>query len=524
MTYQAVEIRNQLTMELITILRPTEIIFNLKGPPAYSPDGSFIACASSGVITIWDIQTGGVAKEIKCGFNTRSLVWSLDGRTICTIHSGPVTFTVHMYDVSSGTASSPSKLQSGDKPCLWTDNESFKVMTAVPNGDKRYTVTIHILKAGSTPTMIESFILSVQAEVGSALTEVESIVSPPGGTTQIGSFSPTTYHISISDRYTLRIFHIRNSRTLLDQTGDFPSHCFSSDGSLFAASHNGGVRVWKYASGKYTPWRVYRCQDLSSYRLQFSPTLSSMLGHSRDILQVWRLLEPPLDSEIRQKYVGLSRSGTCIATARKLKKTVEIADLLDLTPPQYIDTDVEIDGLVITGNVLLVAGSRKLTAWLLTEEGLVDGVTGYRRVGRSDSIWTVPYLEPGLRKFQVEGQVGVVKLGEYPDHIYHTETGEVLDPNRASEYLSGSWDNLGAGVRGRDYLRYHNLSQRNTPSEDCWQISRDTLQEGWIKDPEGKRRLWVPVEWRMEWDPEDWCHDVTTQFSILGGRTVLIKF
>ena len=59
------EIRDQLTLELISILQPAETILYLTGPLAYAPDGRSIACASDTAIIIWDIQTGGVAKEIK---------------------------------------------------------------------------------------------------------------------------------------------------------------------------------------------------------------------------------------------------------------------------------------------------------------------------------------------------------------------------------------------------------------------------------------------------------------------------
>ena len=45
-----------------------------------------------------------------------------------------------------------------------------------------------------------------------------------------------------------------------------------------------------------------------------------------------------------------------------------------------------IEGFVLTANVLLVKGSGRVVAWLLTEEGLVNGVTGDRRVGCGDSI------------------------------------------------------------------------------------------------------------------------------------------
>ena len=207
--------------------------------------------------------------------------------------------------------------------------------------------------------------------------------------------------------------------------------------------------------------------------------------------------------------MGLTRSGTHVATAHELGNTVTITDLLARTPPQFIDTNVEITNLYLTGNVLLVEGEEEVVAWLLTEEGLVDGVIGDRRVGRSDSIWAISGTFPGVPK--LGGQVGVIGFNAGALHVYHTETGQILDPTRAPRDYSV-----------RQY--YNNIPERDTPPGDAWQTSRDTLREGWVKDPEGRHRMWVPVEWRKDWDPTEWHHDATTQFSYIEGRPVLIRF
>ena len=169
---------------------------------------------------------------------------------------------------------------------------------------------------------------------------------------------------------------------------------------------------------------------------------------------------------------------------------------------------------------LLVALPGELVAWLLTEEGLVDGVIGDRRVGRSDSIWTIPeqqYRWP----FRVEGQVGVIELPGDARHFYHTETGGILHLTQVPRHFNGRWYDLNGAFLGRDYLSRHSLSQPNISPEDSSQTS---MREGWVKDPEGKHRLWVPVEWRTDWDPADWRQDVTTQFSRIGGRPIIVKF
>jgi len=505
-TGKAVEIRNQLTLELVTTLQRTETIPHLTGPLAYSPDGRSIACASDTAIIIWDIQTGGMAKEIKRGTKNISLVWSPDGRTICTVNlKDQTTFIVHTYDVSSNTTSSPGTLQSGDNPYLWTDDKSVCVMRTV----RRKDITIDIFEIGSILVKIQSFTF-----VCSELSEAK-----------IRSFSPTTRHISISDDRTLRIFDIQNSDRLLDKTGHFLSHSFSSDGRRFAASQESGVHIWKYGFEGYFLWGEFQCRGLSNSPLQFSPTPSSILGHSGDILQVWRLDECPKSHHPQD--MRFSCSGARIATAHELGSTVTIFDLLEQTPPQTIDTNVEIEGLALTDNVLLVAGSRRLVAWLLTEEGVVNGVIGNRGAGHSNSIWTISQSwscrrEPWL--FFVEGQVGVINPDGNALHVYHTGTGEVFHPTQAPSNFSGRWYRLINAHYSQDYACYHSPSQRDTPPGDSWQTSRATLRKGWVKDPKGKHRLWVPVEWRADWDPADWHQDVTTQVSYLGGRAVVIKF
>jgi len=105
-------------------------------------------------------------------------------------------------------------------------------------------------------------------------------------------------------------------------------------------------------------------------------------------------------------------------------------------------------------------------------------------------------------------EVGVIALDGNSLHVYHTETGEVLHPTQAPPRYST-----------RQY--YNNTPPCITPSEDNWQTSEDTLQ----KDSKGKHRMWVPAEWRTDWDPAEWHHNATTQLSYLGDiGFVLIKF
>jgi hypothetical protein len=324
-TGKAVEIRNQLTLELITILQSTEMVPHLTGPLAYSPDGLSIACASNTAIIIWDIQTGGVAKEIKCSANNISLVWSSDGQVLCTVSpEDQMSFIIHMYNISSGTASSPGTLRSRENPHLWMHNEAFWVMTIA---QEICYDPVHTFKVGSTLTKIQSF-------------------PPPLSNIKISSFSPATHNISILANNGLHIVDIQKSKHLLDETGYLLSHsCFSSNGNLFAASQGKTVDIWEYGSNHYTMWGGFQCPDVPK-SLQFSPTSLSILGHSGDILQVWHLHKDPTALQKKcQQYVGLSCSGAYIVTAYNLGNTVTISNLLTQAPSQFINTDLGIESL-----------------------------------------------------------------------------------------------------------------------------------------------------------------------------------
>ena len=302
----ATEIRDPLTSELLSTLRPTEPVCRPIHTLAYSPDGRSLAALSHTSFIIWDIQTGGVAKEVECDALTDlPLVWSLDGRAIGIIHRDTEhNFSVCVYDVESGPVQFYHALQSNDAPHIWAYRESFRIMTT---GWAGQTLNIDISEVGSVLTKIESFrarSLHFGAEI------------------RIESFSPTTYRLAVLVDGQFGVFDIRNWECLLlywHVWGRSNPCCFSSDGSLFAStlsvdnastlSVDNCVQIWKYGSSQYTTWGKFPTQRVDA-SLRFSPDLSAIAGWFWDLLRVWRLDGPPAgsypaaDEETRQIRIG----------------------------------------------------------------------------------------------------------------------------------------------------------------------------------------------------------------------------
>ena len=507
----AVGIRDALTFELLATIQPTKPTSQLTGRLAYSPDGRSFACLSDTALIIWDIQTGGVAKEIGRGGATdsASLMWSLDGRTIGTVEDRETDtgYAARVYDIASGTTFSPGILRSSNEPYLWAHDTSFRVMTTERDGQD---CTINI------------------SEVGTILAQIESFrVDSWGQYDTIRSFSPATYRISVFNliRDQFRILDVRNSESLLEVQGDHvSSHCFSSDGSLFAIYSPRSVRIWKYSPSRYTPWRQFSHRTgpapSSPYPLQFSPTLSSILGSFKAVLQVWRLDVPYIatHTDNHTSLAVLSWCGTYVATAHVGNSTITITNLHSRTPPQLIETGMEIDKLAITGNILLVANSDELVAWRLTEEGAVFGIFTDGRADRNDSIWAVPQSPP--LGFAMEDQIVIVRRNRSDIHAYHIGTGEVLKPAQASPRTTQY--NIQDMQCGQHYLHYRGMdSERGLPSEDDWPVSWTALRKGWVKDPEGRHRLWIPVGWRTNFNA-GWFYNITTLWLHRKGERAII--
>ena len=223
LTGQRVEIRNHLTFELLTVLKSTKCVPSLTNPLVYSPDGRSLACGFSGCILIWDIQTGGVANEIRCNKGMASLAWSLDGSMVAiTLGRGSSITDVETYNVFSGAQLFTKRFESRADVHLWACEKSFRLMEAMSRDP---TLPLEISISEIEPTLIE--IESFSVHTGDWFWS---------NTPQI-TFSPSTYHIAILGDNRIFVYDIHTSDRLLEleDPNRYASFQFSPDGSYFAS-------------------------------------------------------------------------------------------------------------------------------------------------------------------------------------------------------------------------------------------------------------------------------------------------
>lgn len=535
-TLTSVEIWDALTLEKHSNLQLTEhqVATEIWDPHyhspnilAYSPDGRSLACCFGFAITIWDVQTGGIADEIECvtGDFPELLVWSLDGTTICTIFPEEVgTWIVVIYDVASGEDIFIGTFSSSSRPHLWPHNNSLWIMVTLGNEDPILTsqtiINIHEVWPNFTG-LIKSFSINLDLY----------------GKSPIISFSPSTYRISTVTYPhfhldTLFAFDIQSSKVLLEERGPYTANCLSPDGSLLIASRElDDVYIWKYTSGQdYIPWRKLPVLD-SSYDIpqgyQFSPTSSSVLISRVGFLDLQHLdsqavTDPP--AEAIHHYDQFSIDGVYVVTAPEYGWSIKITNLHN-NSSQFIDTEFVIHGLALTGNILLVEGADELVGWQLTAEGTVDGVLDNRRGNHNDSLWTRPMSE-SFAQFWVDGHIGVIKTSEDPTYWYNTETGEELESVPVNIPLS-SWRDLhSSDFKAQHSSSCHDFVECDDPPKDGPIMFIPWYKDGWVKYPEGEyqHRFWLPAHWRRGWDEAHWLDNVMTLRLVTDSGLVIVKF
>jgi len=524
-TPTSVEIWDTLTLDKHSSLQPTKSIPKDLKPIghspnalAYSPDGHSLAGCFGSVATIWDIQTGGVIKEIECGpvdASPKSLVWSLDGTTISAIFlKGEGNWIVFICDIVSVKVST-HMVQSPYEPCLWSHENSIWMMTISEN-----------------KTTINTF--EIWPTINVCLVKSHSIAhsisgNPPPAMHQDRFLSGDLSHWGFS------VYDIHSQQLLLRGCSFFTANCFSSGGELLATTRYHEAYIWRLEehSQYYHQWKEFPLWEAlgdTPRGLKFSPTSSSLLISRDGYLEVQPLEGSITHTPEKITLIEFSSNGTYLVTALKDESTIVIINLYN-NNSWLIDTNIAICQLTLTGNILLVGEpSGNLAAWRLTAEGTVDGASDIRRVAHSSSLWVKMQMGDNVRLW-TSGQIGVVK-GSRGIVYYDVKTGEKLNSAvpRIPSPSSSSWKDFHHDSDGTDFstwptFSYYDLFEcSGHPSKDNLPASTPWCQEGWLMYPEGEHqhRLWLPTHWRTKWEEAHWLNETKVLgFTTASGKVVI---
>jgi len=524
-TPTSVEIRDTLTLDKHSTLQPTKPIPGEMEPIghslnalAYSPNGHSLAGFFGSVTTIWDIQTGGVIKEMECGaVNTspKSLVWSLDETSIGAIFPAEVgNWIVVTYDIASVKVSAHI-VQSPYEPYIWPYGSSIGLMAISEN-----KITINTFEIWPTTTIcpIKSYF------VGCNVSDDSPPVMHQCGLLSGGFRNGALY-----------IYNIQTHRLMLAEGNIFTTICFSPNAGSFAASRRLGIQIWRYEEDfeHYRWWRTFPLWEAFGDTLRgfkFSPTSSSLLISRDGYLEVQPLEGSITHTPEKKTLIEFSTNGSYLVTAFKDETTIVIINLYN-NNSWLVDTNFAICQLTLAGNFLFVGGSSgHLAAWRLTAEGIVDGASDIRRVGHSSSLWIEDQMGYNL-KFLSNNRTGVIKSGN-KIVCYNLKTGKELKSTVSWIPLPSSplWKDFHHGSDGLDFstwpsFSYYDLVECNGhPSKDNLPASTPWCQEGWLMYPEGEHqhRLWLPTHWRTKWEEAHWLHDIKMlRFTTASGKVVI---
>ena len=523
-----VDVLDPATLQRLQILEFPQDMPKGHGRLIFSPDsriltylsynrrhGSFIELC----IVSWDLQTGVVASFVQQQTTMmypkiHSVTYSADGKMIGALFLlGPGysnVSSIFIYDVTSGALVHSHPAGSADQLAhIWTHGEFLRFAIL-------YATTITIWEvgftSGATPTKVETLpspvdfneVLPTASQIHSALSRLSSVFSGR-----------------------ILVWDIRNSRKLLDCADDrFDSRMsFSFDGHLFACSTTGSnIYLWKESPAGYI-LRGILVPGIGDPTPLLSRNGESIVTFgSSQVIQSSRTegftipppgtLTPKYD-HIKQFIVEFSSDGMSAVVAIRWENAVTILNFKSGVSQLTLDAGVQIHGLGLNENTVVVIGLREVIAWNLPTEDQVPGAC----VGTESSSWTINLsrpprfpptcasISPDFRHIALSDESGL--------YVYGASTGEILwkessggHTHRFSPDGYDVWyaDDEGNAevwrVRGgRDELEPL-VDIEDPPEGYPWASScgHRVTDDWWILGTDGKRLLMLPPPWRS-YDP-----------------------
>ena len=512
---------------------------------AFSPDSRMLTSfirgnynpGTGGFVVSWDLQTGGVVSAIGWKRPGDAKVWSthlaysMNGKMVAVLSRYESSTIISIYDVASGVdnifdvelgARTNLDLDLGAPYVykIWAHGESLRFATPEPTG-----ITIW----------------EVELVPGATLTEVETI-SVPDNDIQMFAFKPrkqcdvtwTEFNpalrrlafIRMGTEDTLLIWDARYSKFLLHHTGTgfYPSMTFSSDGRFFACTtFESEVYLWKESSNGYTLSEKLTPSARYSRPL-LSPNGESLITFGGPTIQLWHtksfaaaassILAQTAQRTHEDFILEFLPDRSLAVVTRKKDKTVTVLDLKSGVPQLTIDTPIEVYGLRLIENTIVVIGDEKaVTLDLLGGDFLPDA-----RVNVKDSTRTITFgntNDSAVIAASISLDFQYIALGRYDGEevfldVYCTRTARNI---RGEAGVYALWFAPGGHdiwCAADNEAKVFTISQGALDSTKTvadigdgswgcpWGSSRGykVTYDGWILGAGGKRLLMLPPLWQ----------------------------
>jgi len=399
----AVDVLDSVTLQRLQTLEFPQDISTKYMALVFSPDSRVLSSVGHWdkdlLVVSWDRQTG-IASVVRWeGWRQQivgipSITYSANGGMVAVFYGDRdddnTNISILISDVATGVRVDSHSIDDGIplSKDIWTHGGSLRFATAD-------ATTITIWEVGFTS--------------GATPTQVETLPTPGGFDPTAIPYEHDTDHriervrflhapcrLALVVQRSVMVWDVRNSKCLLQCTDTtFCSKMsFSSDGRFFACSTEGSdVYLWKESPTGYILHGVLVSRFSGS-----GPPLSrngeSIAVFGDRMIRLWRtkgFTAPPssiptLGFQSTGGFVlDFSPDGMLVAIARKWGDTVTVLDLKSGVPQLTIDTSTEICGLGVTGNTVVVIGSRMAITWNLSAGDPVPGA----RVGVNDSSRTI---------------------------------------------------------------------------------------------------------------------------------------
>lgn len=387
-------------LDSVTLLRLQSLKFSWEisaRPEAltFSPDShiltSFIRgyCYpnSGGVVVSWDLQTGGVISAIEwkgpryATAGGAYITYSANGKMVAVLFRFESSTIISICNVFSGVCMNNVYHYTYTQPHpalgapyvykIWTHVESLRFATREPT-----KITIWEVAFALEATPVEVDVISIPGDIAKIFV-FESWKSSDIAHTEFHPGSCRLAFINLRTGRMLWVWDARASKFLLHHTGvNFHRPMsFSSNGNFFACSTNESeVYLWKESLTGYTLLERFTTGTPFS-KPYFSPCGGSILTFGGCMVQLWhaKSVTTATSSALSQVPQGFPQDfileflpdRLLSVTTQKGDKTVMVLDLKSGLLWLTIDTSIEVYGLRLIGNTIVVIGDKKAITWNL---------------------------------------------------------------------------------------------------------------------------------------------------------------